>query len=345
MAKARKDNKGRALRKGETQRSIDGKYVYTYMDTDGKRHSIYDKDLLKLRTREDKIVRDGMDGINTYVAGNASLNYVFDRYIRTKPELRNTTKSNYIYMYNHYVRDGFGRRKIVSIGYYDVIQFYQSLLDEKGIQINTLDTIHTVLHPTFQLAVIEDIIRTNPSDGVMTKIKKMPGKNKGIRHALTPEQQKAFLDYVGDNPENYRWYSLFVFLFGTGCRIGEAIGIRWDDLDFKNREININHSLVYYSAQYKEHPVCSFAVSLPKIDKGIRVIPMVDKVYDVLMEDYEFQKENGFNQTVIDGMTGFVFMNRFGGVHNPQTVNRAIARICASYSAQEEVKAARENLY
>ncbi len=32
MAKSRKDNKGRVLRKGETQRSCDGKYVYTYVD-------------------------------------------------------------------------------------------------------------------------------------------------------------------------------------------------------------------------------------------------------------------------------------------------------------------------
>ena len=36
MAKSRKDNKGRVLRKGETQRSCDGKYVYTYVDPEGK---------------------------------------------------------------------------------------------------------------------------------------------------------------------------------------------------------------------------------------------------------------------------------------------------------------------
>lgn len=44
MAKSRKDNKGRVLRKGETQRSCDGKYVYTYVDPEGKRRSIYSKE-------------------------------------------------------------------------------------------------------------------------------------------------------------------------------------------------------------------------------------------------------------------------------------------------------------
>lgn len=45
---ARKDSKGRALRKGEFQRSSDGKYVYGYVDPYGKRKYIYSKDLKEL---------------------------------------------------------------------------------------------------------------------------------------------------------------------------------------------------------------------------------------------------------------------------------------------------------
>lgn len=46
---ARKDNKGRALRKGEFQRASDGKYVYGYVDPNGVRRYIYSKDLKTLR--------------------------------------------------------------------------------------------------------------------------------------------------------------------------------------------------------------------------------------------------------------------------------------------------------
>ena len=52
MAQSRKDNKGRVLRKGETQRKCDGKYVYTYTDPEGRRKSIYSKDIKTLRERE-----------------------------------------------------------------------------------------------------------------------------------------------------------------------------------------------------------------------------------------------------------------------------------------------------
>ena len=342
MAKARKDNKGRALRKGETQRKCDGKYVYTYTNPEGKRVSIYSMDLVLLREREKAIIKDQLDGIDAYAAGTATINFVFDRYIATKSELRETTKTNYNYMYDHFIRKGFGKKKISSIKYSDVLMFYKFILKERKIQINTLETIHTVLHPTFQLAVRDNIIRVNPSNGVMAAIKKQPGKNHGVRHALTIEQQMAFMSYVENNVTYNHWSSLFNFLLGTGCRIGEVIGIRWQDIDFERRTININHSLVYYSRQYKEHPMCSFGVSLPKTEAGIRIIPMIDSVYNALKEELEWQEKNGYNETEIDGMTGFIFMNRFGNVHNPQSINRTIKRIYESYNASEMVKAAKE---
>ena len=85
---ARKDNKGRALRKGEFQRASDGKYVYGYTDPNGERRYIYSKDLAKLREREKKLVKDQLDGLDVYVAGSADLNFLYDRYISTKSELR-----------------------------------------------------------------------------------------------------------------------------------------------------------------------------------------------------------------------------------------------------------------
>eukprot|EP00975_Prorocentrum_lima_P022785 4797731-Prorocentrum_lima.AAC.1 len=62
---------------------------------------------------------------------------------------------------------------------------------------------------------------------------------------------------------------------------------------------------------------------------------MMDTVYDALQMELDDQKEHGFNETVIDGMKGFIFMNRFGNIHNPQAVNRAIKRIYEAHNAEE----------
>lgn len=340
---SRKDDKGRVLRKGETQRKSDGKYIYVYTDPLGKRRYIYSNSIETLREREAKLQKDQLDGLAIYASGNGTLNDAVDRYMKTKTELRATTRANYQYMYDHFVRDNFGKRKLESIKYSDVLSYYQYLITEEGLKVNTLDSIHTILHPAFQMAVRDDLIRNNPSDGVMAQLKKQPGKNHGIRHALTIEQQTAFIEYLETSEEFFHWMPLFRFLLGTGCRIGEAIGIRWQDVDMENRTIEINHSLVYYSREYKEHTICSFGVSLPKTAAGIRTIPMLDSVYEALKLEQEDQEKYGFNETVIDGMNGFIFMNRFGNVHNPQTVNRAIKRIREAYNAQEIVKATRQN--
>ena len=338
---ARKDPKGRALRKGEIYRESDGRYAYGYVDPYGKRKFIYSKDLKKLREREEKLFKDQLDGLNVYVMGKASLNFVFDRYISTKSELRETTYTNCIYMYDRFVREGFGKRKIGEIKYSDVLYFYYDLLNDRGLQVNTLETIHTVLHLTFQLAVRDDIIRNNPSDGVMAEIKKKNTKKKNMRHALTIEQQRAFMNYIASSPVFVHWNPIFTVLLGTGCRIGEVVGLRWSDVDMEKRTIDINHSMTYYPRRTDTYK-CEFKVSLPKTEAGIRILPMMQPVYEALQSEYERQKEDGFCTAVVDGMSGFIFSNRFGMIHNPAAINRAIRRIIEAHNAEEIIKAKKE---
>ena len=340
MAKVRKDLRGRSLRKGEVQRASDKRYMYTYTDPMGRRKFIYANDLAELREKEAKLMKNQLDGLDLYVAGKASVNDTFDRYMSTKYNLRESTKSSYLYTYDHYVRDTFGKKRIAEIKYSDVLQFYYYLLNEVKISLGTLDTVHCLLHPTFQLAVRDEIIRNNPTEGVMKEISRESGKNRGIRHALTVEQQRAFMEYIANHPIYYHWWPMFTVLLGTGCRIGEALGLRWQDLDYDRRTISINHSLSYYQKPDTNKSV--LRISKPKTEAGIRTIPMLDVVKDAFQMLYEEQLENGFNETEIDGMSGFIFCNRFGTVPNPQTVNHTIKRIANSYNADEVVRAKKE---
>lgn len=340
MAQARKDSRGRALRKGEVQRASDNRYMYTYTDPLGRRKFIYANDLATLREKEKQLMKDQLDGLDLYVAGKATINDTFDRYMSTKYDLRETTRSNYLYVWDHFIRDTFGKKKIAETKYSDILQFYLYLLNEADIALGTLDSIHCLLHPTFQLAVRDEIIRKNPTDGVIKEISKRAGKSRGVRHALTIEQQRAFMDYIANHPVYYHWWPLFTVLLGTGCRIGEAIGLRWDDLDFEKRVISINHSLVYYPVGDSRTSV--LRVSKPKTAAGIRTVPMLDIVYDAFQMEREEQEETGANETEIDGMKGFVFVNRNGLAPNPQAINRTIKRIISSYNAEEIIKAKKQ---
>lgn len=340
MAKVRKDSKGRVLHKGESYIRDRELFCYAFTDSFGKRRYIYSKDLGELRQKETQTKKDELDGIDIYVLARSDLNFVFDRYIETKSELRSSTKSNYVYTYNRYVRKGFGKKKITDIKYSDVLFFYNALLKE-GLSISTVESVHILLHPAFQMAVRDNIIRTNPSDNVMAEIKK---KNKGRpepRRALTVEQQQAFMKFI-DRPEYIRWKPMFTVMFGTGVRVGELLALRWDDLNFDENKITIRHDITY-CPRLECGSKCEFRIDDPKTEAGKRDIPMLDKVREALIEEKKYQNETGnHNIMELGGFSGFVFCNRFGNFHNQSTINREIKRIVNDCNAKEQINARRE---
>lgn len=97
---------------------------------------------------------------------------VYEMWKKDKVGLKQTTRGNYIYMYEHFVKDDFGWQKLHSIRRSDVRRFYNSLVDTKKLSMATLDNIHTVVHQIFKLAVEDDYIRINPSDEMLADCKR-----------------------------------------------------------------------------------------------------------------------------------------------------------------------------
>lgn len=349
----RRDTKNRLLGKGEYQKS-DGRYMYRYVDSKGNSRFVYSWTLTQtdrppkgkhsekcLRELEKEIAKDLQDEIDSFKAKKMTLNAFYEDYIEQKQELKTSTRTNYKYMYKKYVWDSIGRRKLPEIKYSDIKKFYNHLIREVGFKPNSMETIHTILHPIFATAVRDGYIRVNPTDGVMAEIKKSNDWEKPKRHALSVSEQEAFVEFTKSHSVYSHWLPLFTVLLGTGCRVGEIVGLTWDDCDFKNGIININHSLIYRPDEYTGKSV--FYISTPKTKAGEREIPMFEAVRKALLNERMRQMREGFNQTVIDGYSGFIFSNRFNGVLSPHNINRAIERITRDYNVEESELAARQN--
>ena len=335
----RKDNKGRVLKDGESYRKSDGLYMYRWTTGDGKRHTIYDPSLDGLREKEDKINKDMSDGIRVGEK-NVTVNDVFELWKDNKKGLKKSTRGNYIYMYEQYVKDGFGDRRIQTLKKSDVLRFYNKLIDNNGLALNTIESIHTVLHQVFQRAVDDDYIRKNLTEGVLNECKAARNYEKPKRHALTIKEQSAFVEYIKATPQYKHWLPLFTFFLGTGCRVSEVTGLCWKDVDFKNNVIKISQGLVYYDREQKR---TYHYLSLPKTTAGTRYIPMLEEVRQALLDEKAYQKEAGIKCNMsVDGRSDFVFLNRFGCVHNPQTINRTIKRVTLAYNLDEAEKAEKE---
>ena len=320
----RKDNKRRVLKEGEYQRSS-GTYEFKWRDKRGNRHSISAVTLEELREKELDVLRDVLDGVKVD-KNNLTVNDLYNSWIQLKRGLKENTFSNYKYMYKMFVEPDFGKNRITDLKRSDVRGFYNFLAEEKHVQINTSDSIHTVLHQVLEIAVEDDYLRYNPSDNALKELKKAVNFEVEKRRALTVSEQEIFEAFLRKKGQYHRWYPVFTVMLWTGMRVGEITGLRWCDIDLEEGSINVNHTLVYFDKRAEER--CTFAINTTKTKAGERSIPMLPKVKEAFLMEKEYQRECGVkSESVVDGYRDFIFVNRFGNVQHQGTLNKALRRI------------------
>ena len=228
-----------------------------------------------------------------------------------------------------FVRNQIGSQFIMSIKKTDIKRYYNSLVDERHLKPATIDSIHTVLHQVFEMAVDDDYIRSNPTDNVLRELKKSHCFKTEKRRALTKPEQELFLNYLKNTPEAQYWYPIFAVMVGTGLRVGELTGLRWCDIDLEESIIDVNHTLVYYDHRTEgSKKGCYFNVNTTKTPAGIRQVPMLEFVKEAFLMEKERQELLGLHcEATVDGYTDFIFVNRFGQPQHQATLNKAIRRI------------------
>ena len=332
MAKVRKDNKGRNLRPGETQRA-DGSYMYVYKLGTKKKY-LYDSDLASLRVKEKQINKDKDDGIRTQEAMKLTLNDMFKVYMNNNIKLKPSTRANYLYLWDFYVKEEpFANMPLPQIHRSDILAFYTKLL-KHGFAINSLESINTIVHPTLEMAVDDDYIRKNPSKGIYRKLKTDGSAPKPKRRiALTKTQQQNFLRFIAKSPTYSHWLPIMTVLLGTGMRVAECTGITKSDINLSENTISVNHNLIYRVIDGK----AGFHITTPKTESGTRIIPIL---YPEVAEQLRLQIETidalyPDDQLVLGGVHGFVFRNRTGSFMSAHNINRAIERISVTYNMEE----------
>ena len=316
------------LRTGEVQRKT-GSYMYRWTDKLGKRNTIYAATLEDLREQEEQILVDQHDGIKANIK-NVTVNDVYELWCQLKRGIKDSTMKNYIYMYELFVKPTFGKKKLVQVKKSDVRRFYNQLIDDKVLKPSTVDVIHNIVHQVFQIAVDDDMIRSNPAANMLREIKMAHGSEIEKRKALTLEQEELFLGYLARTSKYQHWYPVFYIMANTGMRVGEITGLRWCDVDFEEGAISVNHTLVNYDHRENNggKKGCYFNCHSPKTKAGVRTVPMMDFVKEAFEKERAYQEEAETHCTVtVDGYTDFIFVNRFGECQHQGTLNKAIRRI------------------
>lgn len=344
----RRDNKGRLLKEGESQQK-NGRYRFRYTDTKGIRRDIYawklvstdktpvgKKNDTSLREKEKIIKKDLEDNIDTYSAKSTVGDLVL-QYLNGKVTLANSTIENYIHIWNKNIRNStLGKLKVDKVKKSDITKFYAHLYKDRKFAIGTIQLYQNLLFPAFQMAISDGVIRLNPCRDCMKDY--VRGSMTSPKNALTQKQESDLLYYVQNKSKNYsNRYPMLKFMLSTGARLGETLGITWDDIDFENRMISINHQLLYRKKDGK----CQFYISPPK-NKKERIIPISQSLYETLKQ---YRADTYFVNQVseFNGYKGFLFLNKNGNLNKPATITRAFHGIRAEYNKAEEENALFEN--
>ncbi|MCC8046819.1 MAG: site-specific integrase [Clostridiales bacterium] len=323
MAK-RYDNRHRLLKAGERQRKS-GTYEYRWTTRGGITKSVSAPTLEELRAKEEQVFKDKADGIKTD-AQNVKLDDLYDLWAYMKRGLKDNTFQNYKYMYEMFVRPSIGQFRLSTMKRSDIKKLYNYLLEERGLKIATIDCVHTVLHQILNVAVEENYMRVNIADNLLKELKQSHNIENDHRRALTVPEQNLFMDFLRSEKTQYHhWYPIFEVMIDTGMRVGEITGLRWSDIDLEEGMITVDHTLVYYN--HAENG-CYFNVHQTKTRAGTRTIPMIPEVKEAFLMEKAYQEFNQIKcQSVIDGYTDFIFINRFGNVQHQGTLNKALRRI------------------
>ncbi len=296
MSEKRKDNKGRILRTGESQRP-NLTYQYRYTDIKGTVRYVYSPTLEELRVKEDVIQYDLRDGID-YAASEITVAELVSRYINTKRGLSQNSKRAYGTAVKIIENDPFGARQIRAVKASDAKTWFVALHD-RGLKQHTIEVVQNVIRPAFAMAVEDDAIRKNP---FKFKLAEIIPNDAYVRPALTKPQQEKYLRFIqSEGRGNY--YDDIVILLGTGLRVSELYGLTKADVDMERRQIRITKQL----CRTAERP---YFITEPKTKSGMRTIPMSEEVYAAFLRVLCGRRTAV--ERFVDGYAGFLFLDKAG---------------------------------
>lgn len=312
MSEVRRDNKGRKLFNGESQRK-DGKYEYKYHDAWGKRKTVYSwkltptdrvpagkRDDISLREKIKQIQKDLNSNI-TPDGGNFTVLELVEKYISQKTGVRHNTRANYNFVVNVIKKEAFGQKRIDKIKVSDAKEWLIKMQQIDGRGYSSIHTIRGVVRPAFQMAVDDDLLVKNPFGFQLNTV---VVNDSVTREAITRKQERDFLEFVKNDKRFCKYYDGIYILFKTGLRISEFVGLTKKNLDFENSRIIVDHQL-------QRTRDMKYIIEDTKTESGERMVPMTPEVKEAFQRILA-NRQNPKIEPMVDGYSGFLFLDKSG---------------------------------
>jgi integrase len=206
----------------------------------------------------------------------------------------------------------------------DIQAFYAHLTEDRHLSARTVNFTHTVLKMALQDAVEWGVILRNPA--AKAKAKARPGLRTQTLRIPTPEEMAQL---IRANRQT-RWYPLWVWFVVTGSRLGEALALQWQDIDWEKGQVTIRRALSGDAARR--------ILKHPKSASGVRTLQMGPKLTRILQEharnQQDWQRLAG-SQWV---ESGHVFTTQQGKLLGKRNIERAFKQALARAALPDAIR-------
>lgn len=179
-----------------------------------------------------------------------------------EPKLRQTTKSSYRNIIKNHLIPHFKGMRLEEITTSTIQELYNA---KATMAKSTVRQMRIILHQVFDLAVEDEYMKRNPTNSKRLFIS---SDKEQKREALEDSELRGIIRGIPClKQEDGLLLALLIF---TGMRRGEAIGLRWEDIDWKKRLIAVKRAVTYRN----NRPV----VGKTKSEAGNRIIPLDEQL-------------------------------------------------------------------
>ena len=205
--------------------------------------------------------------------------------------------------------------KIVNID----TRYIQNFLNNLEVTRSKLERFKSILNLTFDYALALDYIKDNPARRAKLPkmLKTIDDYQKTAKKFLEDTELKKLIEELYRRPNTYRLALLADFMAYNGCRIGEAIAIKPENIDFENKTVAIHGTLdktVSYTRGEK---------TTTKTSASWRTVAMSEKEIGILLRMIELNElSKNTNSKYVD--LGYVFVTKNGIPIQNNSFNTAI---------------------
>ena len=197
----------------------------------------------------------------------------------------------------------------------DIQEFY--LRELERVSASSVIHYHANIHKALKYAVKIDLIDVNPADKV-----ERPKKDRYVGSFYDADEVNALFEVAkGTKLE-------LPILFGAfyGLRRSEAIGLRWDAIDFDQNTITIRHTVTSCDLDGKRILV---AADTTKTKSSMRTLPLVPFMRERLLALKDEQEDNRrlCGRTYIKDYIGYVCVNEIGDLIKPHYVTESFPKL------------------